>query len=116
MDTEKSLEIIHALANGVDPYTGEKYPDDSPYQQAETVRALFMAVEAMEQSKGRAKKAEDRQKRLPSNAGKAWEAEEVQRLLLTFDGGKSIKEIAEDHKRTEGAIVSRLIMHDRVRL
>jgi len=115
METDKSLEIIHALANGVDPHTGEEYSADSPYQHPQTVRALFMAVEALERSRERAKKADDRQKRLPGNAGKAWETEEDQRLLTTFDGGKSIREIAEMHQRTESAILSRLIMHDKIK-
>jgi DNA-binding NarL/FixJ family response regulator len=116
MDADKSLKIIHALANGVDPHTGEEYSPDSPYLHPQTVRALYMAVEAMERSKERAKKTEDRKKGLPGNAGKAWEAEEEQRMLKTFDGGKSIKEIAEMHQRTESAILSRLIMHDKVKL
>jgi len=116
MDIKQSLEIINALANGIDPHTGEEYSADSSYQHPQTVRALFMAVEAMEQLKERAKKAEDRQKRLPGNAGKAWEADEDQRLLTAFDGGKSIKEIAEEHQRTESAIFSRLMIHDKIKL
>ncbi len=116
MNAGKSLEILHALANGVDPHTGEEYSADSPYQHPQTVRALYMAIEAMERSKELAKKAEDRQKGLPGNAGKAWETEEEHRLLTTFDGGKSIKEIAEMHQRTESAIISRLIMHDKIKL
>jgi hypothetical protein len=115
MDTDKSLEIIHALANGIDPHTGEEYSADSPYQHPQTVRALFMAVEALERSRERAKKNEDRKNGLPGNAGKAWETEEDQRLLSTFEG-KSIKEIAEMHQRTESAIVSRLLMHDKIKL
>jgi hypothetical protein len=75
-----------------------------------------MAVEALERSRERAKKAEDRQKGLPGNAGKAWEADEDQRMLTTFGGGKSIREIAEMHQRTESAILSRLIMHDKIKV
>jgi hypothetical protein len=51
MDTDKSLEIIRALANGVDPQTGEEYAVDSPYQHPQTIRALFMAIQALERTK-----------------------------------------------------------------
>jgi len=40
MELDRAKEIIKALADGVDPYTGERFPADSPYQQADTVRAL----------------------------------------------------------------------------
>lgn len=105
MDATKSLEIIRLLANGVDPYTGEEYPIDSPYQHPQTIRALFVAIQALE----RVKKSGDRQRQLPDNAGKAWEDEEDQRLVLAFDSGKSSKQLAEDHQRTEGSIRSRLL-------
>ena len=32
MDTERAIEIVQALADGVDPYSGERFPSDSPYQ------------------------------------------------------------------------------------
>ena len=51
MDTDKSLEIIQALANGVDPHTGEEYSADSAYQQAETLQALTIAMQALEHKK-----------------------------------------------------------------
>lgn len=105
MDAIKSLEIIRLLANGIDPHTGEEYPVDSPYQHPQTIRALFVAIQALE----RVKKAGDRQRQLPDNAGKAWEDEEDQRLVSAFDSGKSSKQLAEDHQRTEGSIRSRLL-------
>ena len=40
MDEQKALNIVTALANGVNPQTGEVFPGDSPYQSAEIVRAL----------------------------------------------------------------------------
>ena len=110
MDTDKSIKIIQALANGIDPITGEEFPAESAYQEAQTVRALFEAISALEI----VKKSGDKRKNLPCNAGKAWEAEEDQRLISAFDGGKSIKGIAEEHLRTEVAINSRLIMHGKI--
>jgi hypothetical protein len=42
MDADKSLEIINALTNGVDPHTGEEYSTDSPYQHPQTKEALLI--------------------------------------------------------------------------
>jgi superfamily II DNA helicase RecQ len=48
VDASKALGIIHTLANGIDPYTGEEFSVDSPYQHPQTVRALFTALRALE--------------------------------------------------------------------
>lgn len=48
MNIERCLKIIKSLANGIDPFTGEKYASGSPYQHPETVRALFRAVEGLQ--------------------------------------------------------------------
>ena len=32
MKLEKAISIIKALSDGIDPFTGEQYPQDSPYQ------------------------------------------------------------------------------------
>jgi hypothetical protein len=57
-----------------------------------------------------------RQETLPENAGKPWTEEEDNRLISHYDIGKSIKEISEEHKRTEGAIKSRLLKLDKISL
>ncbi len=110
MDTEKSLEIIHALSNGIDPHTGEVYSADSPYQHHQTKRALLIAKQALE----RTLKAEERLQNLPGNAGKPWEAVEDQKLLTAFDSGKTTKQLAAEHERTEGSICTRLVRHGKI--
>jgi len=40
MDTDRAIEIVQNLADGVDPYSGERFASDSPYQQADAVRVL----------------------------------------------------------------------------
>ena len=47
MEPDRAIEIVQALADGVDPYTGERFPSDSPYQQADTVSALHLALEGL---------------------------------------------------------------------
>ena len=44
MDESRTVAILSALAHGVNPSTGEVFGADSPYQQAEVVRALFAAL------------------------------------------------------------------------
>lgn len=48
MEPTRAIEIIRSLADGRDPATGQPFPPDSPYQQTDTVRALFTALEALE--------------------------------------------------------------------
>jgi hypothetical protein len=105
MEITKTLEIIKALSQGVDPHTGEIYPPDSPYQHPDTIRALFEAINALEKMRERSKKQES----LPENAGKAWSIEEDNLLIERFDKGVPVKELSGDHKRTEGAIKSKLL-------
>ena len=48
MNQSEALSMVRALANGVDPASGEVFPAQSPYQRADIVRALFVAAEALE--------------------------------------------------------------------
>ena len=103
MERDRAKEIIQALADGVDPYTGEHFPADGPYQRADTVRALYAALEVIEKA---APKPKDPTK---PHAGGRWTDEEVQKLRGAFSANKPIPEIAHDHGRTEGAITARLV-------
>ena len=105
METKRALEILTALADGVDPYTGEVYSKDSPYQNAETVRALLYTVQSVKQLEFRSK----RDKTLPGKAGKPWDKEEEAALLQAFDSGTDMGEIAKKHMRSQVAIKARLI-------
>ena len=48
MNQTQALEVVRALANGVDPDTGEVFSAESPYHRPPTVRALFVAGPALE--------------------------------------------------------------------
>ena len=104
MNTERALEIVRALADGVDSYTGEVFPAGSVYQNAETVRALYAAIEALET----AHRKEKRKKSLPRRAGQPWDDEESSLLIKRYEQSINIKELARQHERTTGAIVSQL--------
>ena len=104
MKTMRALEIMRALADGVDPYTGEVFPAGSVYQNAETVRALYAAIEALEAAHRR----EMRKKSLPRRAGQPWDDEESSLLIKRYEQSIDIKELARQHERTTGAIGSQL--------
>jgi hypothetical protein len=105
INTDQALKIISLLADGKNPHTGEIIKSDSVFQNPDTVRALFKAQRALE---GLAK-SEKRKKNLPENAGKSWSSEEDRQLANAFNEGSELKELAKAHKRTEGAISSRLV-------
>jgi len=104
METRDALLVIQSLADGVNPHTGELFSEDSPYQHPQVVRALFIAVGALQ-------RFEDRQRReqhLPEHAGKPWDDAEDKQLSGSFDAGVTVTQLAQQHKRTEGAIQLRL--------
>ena len=105
MEIAKAKQIIALLADGIDPWTGQAFPKDSPYQHPDTVRALYKALMALE----RWSKSEARKKQLPPNAGSPWSSEEEERLIKGFEEGLSLAELAKRHGRTIGAIRARLV-------
>jgi len=112
METAKTIEILKALAEGIDPGTGEHYPAGSAYQHPDTVRALFAAIRGLENPAPRPAKTDsppDKSGRpAPENAGRPWSQEEDSRLGQAYDSGKSVEELAQMHKRSKWAIESRL--------
>jgi len=109
---DNSLEIISALSSGINPHTGEIYPNDSPYHHPQTVSALLMAKNALERNI----RTDTRKQQLPNNAGKAWDSEEDQRIVSAFHSGKTTNELAGEHGRTEVAICMRLISLEKLEL
>lgn len=104
MQLQSALPIVRALADGVDPLTGEAFVEPSPYAEPRTLRALFSAVELMEREVSR----EKRRERLPANFGKPWTEGEDQALSAVFDSGLALGEIARKHARTVSSIRLRL--------
>jgi hypothetical protein len=105
MDKSESLKILKQLADGIDPYMGERLPEQSPYNHPQTVRAQYHAIIAIEKMKDDASAIHPHL----VNAGKPWEQAEDEQLKETFDQGMSIKELAHKHQRTVGAIEARLV-------
>jgi hypothetical protein len=109
MDTDRAKEIVRSLADGIDPDTGITFPSDSPYQRADTVRALYAILEAANSRAGT-----PRRSGLPK-AGGRWTPEEDEKLRAAFHARKPnlypavFEDIAIDHGRTTGGITSRLV-------
>ena len=100
MDIIRAREILMALADGVNPMTGEVLPPEDSCNQADVVRALHTLLDAIPSSK---------LKPQPLNAGKPWNEIEEGKLLDEFDSGMSVSTIAREHGRSKGAIESRLV-------
>jgi hypothetical protein len=111
MDEARAHAVVSALANGVNPLTGELFAVDSPYQSPDIIRALFSAVRALEAAGRRRTRG---QGAASGNAGKPWSDEEDHQLLSAFDGGRPLAELAQAHGRTRGGIQARLVRHGRL--
>lgn len=111
MDEARAHAVVSALANGVNPLTGELFAVDSPYQSPDIIRALFSAVRALEAAGRRRTRG---QGAVSGNAGKPWSDEEDRQLLAAFDGGRPLAELAQAHGRTRGGIQARLVRHGRL--
>ena len=105
MSPIQALEIITALSEGVDPATGEVLNENQALNRPDTIRALFIAKEALTKYQRSAK----RKATLPENAGKSWTVDEDNELIKLFENNKDINEISSHHKRTKGSIAARLV-------
>ena len=114
MNAMQAQEILQMLLNGIDPVTGEIFPNDHDCNEPDVIRAFHHAIAALGkeciliQQKGIGKP--DKSKN-PSteNAGKPWSSKDDENLIEMYENGASITEIAAHYKRTKGAIRSRLV-------
>ena len=87
MDIIRSKEIISALAEGVDPTTGEILPEDSVCNKGEIVRALYTVLNCLDEKKSK--------KNLPANTGKPWTKEDEGLLVQLYQSGVAKKDICK---------------------
>ena len=109
-----------SLANGIDPITGEVFPDNSPYNHPVVIRLLFTIVNNVRFPKQKGKKSiEEKQAQnevegRPKNTGIAWTEELKEEVCQLYESGKLIVELAEYFERTEGAIRSELMHQGKI--
>lgn len=109
MEQDKALSILKTLADGVNPVTGEQFSADSPYQHPDIIRALFWVVHTLSNPVRPQDRAAPPPANTSTNAGKPWSEEEDVQLGTAFDAGKSIGQLALEHKRSRWAIEARLV-------
>jgi hypothetical protein len=100
MDRQQVIVVLESLANGTDPATGARIPNET-FHSADTVRALFAAASLLKGARNGNTKF--------VAAGTPWSSEEDSRLTQEFDNGMTIAQIALQHGRTSGGITSRLV-------
>jgi hypothetical protein len=115
MNDQMAAQIVRTLAAGELPALPVAAPAEGSGDSAPTTleirRALFLAVDALEQ---RARLDERRQATPARNAGKPWTAAEDEELLAKFDAGVALEAIAAAHGRTRTGIEARLVKHGRL--
>jgi hypothetical protein len=108
MELQAARQIIDTLAQGIHPVTGEAMPQDSPYNAAPVIRAMFTVSQALQAKPGRAPRE------LPANAGKPWTEEDDQALAVAFDAGADTKAMMQSLGRTRFSVEARLVKLGRV--
>ena len=99
MEIKRAAELLRGLADGRDPITGARLPDESVYNHLEIIRALHCVLQELQTRQTGAQAV---------NAGRSWRPDEEQQLLEEYDAGLPVEQIARRHGRTAGAIEARL--------
>ena len=100
MDIVIAKEIIAALADGINPITGEVLPEDSVCNNADVVRAFYTVLSNIDPI---VKKKVNQE-----NSGKPWSKEDDELLEKMFKEGARKKDLQEYFKRSSGSINARL--------
>ena len=101
MDIIRAKEIISALAEGVDPTTGEVLPDDSVCNKGEIVRAFYAVLNHLDEKKPK--------KNMPANAGMPWTKEDEDLLVNLYRSGTPKRDICRTLQRSESGVAARLV-------
>ncbi|MGM9483065.1 hypothetical protein ACS5PN_17865 [Roseateles sp. NT4] len=111
MTPHEAQRVIDALADGVDPETGELFAEESVLAKPSVIRALFVASRALQTAGSAAATTKEQ----PGQAGKPWSQEEDRRLLKAFDQGADLAALTAAHARSRGGIASRLVRLGRIK-
>lgn len=116
MDQKQTISVLEALANGVDPMTGEVLPAASPYNSPEVIRALFHALKLIPKPKRLKKSVEEKQqanlsKGLPKNYGLPWSEEDLSKVIHDYQSGFPVENIAQEVHRLPTSVVHVLEKH-----
>jgi len=101
LDIIKAKEILSALAEGIDPTTGEVLPDNSVCNKGEIVRAFYAILNCLDEKKPK--------KNMPANAGMPWTKEDEDLLVKLYHSGAAKGDICKTLQKTESGIAARLV-------
>ena len=99
MDIVMAKEIVQAIADGVDPATGELLPSESVFHSPNVIRALYTLI---------ANVPNDGPKDPLRNMGKPWTKIEEDKLCDELLSKQKISIIAKEHGRSASAIRSHM--------
>jgi len=97
------LETLTALANGVNPITGEILEKNNVYNDPEVIRVLFNTIDLIKNIKP------SKNVLLPPNSGAPWTQDKDAQLINLFKENPDLKFIAKELGRSTGSINSRLL-------
>lgn len=104
MSHSQTDRILTTLIAGRNPISQQQLPSESILHAPNVLRALLLAVSALEASTARAR----RRAALPPNVGRQWTAAEEVQLRAEVCGQEPLKAIAARHGRSVRAIELRL--------
>ncbi|MEC4725999.1 hypothetical protein HWQ46_10615 [Shewanella sp. D64] len=116
MSLDTHLKIIEALANGINPVTGEELTNESPYSHPDVIKgsAAVNRMKLPSSKRPKVKKTiEQKQSEnvgngFPENAGLPWTKEQRDELASQFEADERVPNLAKTHGRTKNAITSEL--------
>ena len=100
MAQSETHRVLSALIGGRDPRSPQRLPAGSIVHSPDVLRALLLAVSALEAAAARAR----RRAALPPNVGRAWTSAEDAVLRSEIAGEESMQVIAARHGRSVRAI------------
>ena len=104
MDITKAKEIISALAEGIDPTTGEIFSADHVCNRAEVIRALYIAAQALQKDLNQPEDGP-----WHKEYGRVWSQHEIDLLLNFFDKHYTVAQISKQLGRSESGIRAKLV-------
>jgi hypothetical protein len=102
MELGEAIKTIRALADGVNPESGEVLTESAVCRLPQSVKALNRALAALVAQ-------QEREKRRPHNAGNSWTREEDEKVCEELRQGNDFSQIAKAHNRSIPGIVARLV-------
>lgn len=104
MDIQRAKEIIHTLADGVDPTTGEILSADHVCNRADVIRALHIAEQALQKDLNRPEDGP-----WHKEYGKVWGQKETDMLINYFEKNYTVAQISKILGRSESGIRAKLV-------